>query len=126
MKHYREIIRDLREDKDLTQAEIATVLGTTQQHYSKYENGVYELPIRALTLLADYYAVPTDYILGRKGYFSEIPGLRKRITAEHTAEEFLNSILSLNAKSRADVFDYIYMQKLKEADEKKKKDGPRP
>ena len=50
-KEYWEILRELREDRDLRQAEIAAVLGTTQQVYSRYENGVNELPIRHLITL---------------------------------------------------------------------------
>ena len=58
-------IRNLREDSDKTQEEIAGVLGTTQQVYSRYENGTNELPIRHLLRLADYYGVSTDYLLCR-------------------------------------------------------------
>lgn len=63
-KEYWEIIRELREDKDLKQSDIAQVLGTTQQVYSRYENGVNELPIRHLRTLCQYYDVSADYILG--------------------------------------------------------------
>ena len=63
-KEYWEILRELREDRDLRQAEIAAVLGTTQQVYSRYENGVNELPIRHLITLCRYYRVSADYVLG--------------------------------------------------------------
>ena len=63
-KEYWEILRELREDRDLRQAEIAAVLGTTQQVYSRYENGVNELPIRHLISLCRLYRVSADYILG--------------------------------------------------------------
>jgi len=65
MKNYHDIIRNPRNDKNLTQAEIANILGTTQQHYSKYENNTNEMPIKVLVRLADYYGVSTDYLLGR-------------------------------------------------------------
>ena len=65
-KEYWEILRELREDRDLRQAEIAAVLGTTQQVYSRYENGVNELPIRHLITLCQYYRVSADYVLGLK------------------------------------------------------------
>ena len=64
MKEYYEILRELREDRDKKQSELATVLGTTQQVYSRYENGVNELPIRHLRTLCLYYQVSADYILG--------------------------------------------------------------
>ena len=63
-KEYWEILRELREDRDLRKAEIAAVLGTTQQVYSRYENGVNELPIRHLITLCRYYRVSADYVLG--------------------------------------------------------------
>ena len=65
-KEYWEILRELRDDRDLRQAEIAAVLGTTQQVYSRYENGVNELPIRHLITLCRYYRVSADYVLGLK------------------------------------------------------------
>ena len=63
--NYRKRIRDLREDHDKTQAEIAEMLGTSQTMYARYERGASELPIRHLVRLADYYDVSTDYILCR-------------------------------------------------------------
>ena len=62
---YVKRIRDLREDRDKTQQEIADVLGTSQTMYARYERGANELPIRHLIKLCDYYGVSADYILGR-------------------------------------------------------------
>ena len=64
MKEYYEVLRDLREDADKTQAEIAAFLGTTQQVYSRYEKGINEMPIRHLKALCKYYRVSADYVLG--------------------------------------------------------------
>ncbi len=63
--NYRKRIRDLREDHDKTQTEIAEMLGTSQTMYARYERGASELPIRHLLKLAEYYGVSTDYILCR-------------------------------------------------------------
>lgn len=63
MKTYVDIIKELREDKDLTQQDVANVLGTTQQVYSRYENGDNEMPIRHLITLCRFYKVSADYIL---------------------------------------------------------------
>lgn len=62
---YVKIIRDLREDNDKTQQEIADILGTSQTMYARYERGANELPIHHLIKLCDYYNVSADYILGR-------------------------------------------------------------
>ena len=58
-------IRDLREDKDLTQKEIAKMLGMSQTGYSKYETGENDIPTHILLKLAEFYGTSTDYILGR-------------------------------------------------------------
>ena len=57
-------IRDLREDNDLSQAEVAKVIRTTQQQYSKIETGKADINGEKLILLAQFYNVSTDYILG--------------------------------------------------------------
>lgn len=64
MKNYVERLRDLREDHDLTQKDIATLLKTTQQVYSRYENGTNEIPVRHIITLSRFYKVSCDYILG--------------------------------------------------------------
>lgn len=61
---YVKRIRDLREDHDKTQRDIADVLGTSQTMYARYERGANELPIRHLIALCKYYGVSADYILG--------------------------------------------------------------
>ena len=61
---YKKRIRDLREDADLTQAQVADILGTSQTMYARYERGASEMPIRHLIALAKLYRVSTDYILG--------------------------------------------------------------
>lgn len=57
-------IRDLREDMDLTQAQVAKVLHTTQGYYSKYELGKREIPLHHIITLCKLYDVSADYILG--------------------------------------------------------------
>ena len=63
MKTYIDIIRELREDCDMTQADIAQILGTTLQVYSRYEKGENEMPIRHLITLCRFYNVSADYVL---------------------------------------------------------------
>ena len=66
MKEYWEIMRELREDHDLRQEDIARLLGTTQQVYSRYEKGINELPLRHQKTLCRFYHVSADYLLGLK------------------------------------------------------------
>ena len=62
---YIKIMRDLREDSDKTQQEIADYLGTSQTMYARYERGANELPLHHMIKLCDYYDVSADYFLGR-------------------------------------------------------------
>lgn len=60
-------IRDLRVDRDLTQKQVAEMLGMSQTGYSKYETGENDIPTSVLIKLADFYKTSTDYLLGREG-----------------------------------------------------------
>ncbi len=62
---YFQRLKDLREDKDMKQAEIAEILFTSQTVYSRYERGARTIPVEHLLILADFYDVSVDYILGR-------------------------------------------------------------
>lgn len=64
MLGYIEKLRALREDNDLTQEDIAKILGTSQTMYARYEREANELPIRHLVTLCKYYKVSSDYVLG--------------------------------------------------------------
>lgn len=63
--YYYKRIRELREDNDLKQKEVAGILNITREQYQLNESGKREIKTNQLILLADYYRVSTDYILGR-------------------------------------------------------------
>lgn len=74
MAHYKRL-KDLREDNNYTQKEIADILFTTQPQYYRYESGLRDLPCELVVILAKFYNVSTDYILG----LTDIPSkLNKR------------------------------------------------
>lgn len=62
--HYPRL-KDLREDNDLVQKEVAAYLGIDQRVYSNYETGKRDIPVKFIIMLADYYNTSTDYLLGR-------------------------------------------------------------
>lgn len=68
-------LRALREDNDLTQAQVAAILGTSQTMYARYERGANELPIRHLVTLCRLYNVSADYLLDLKPDKSRKQGL---------------------------------------------------
>ena len=61
---YIKRMRDLREDSDKTQQQLADIIGTSQTMYARYERGANELPIHHLLTLCKYYGVSADYFLG--------------------------------------------------------------
>lgn len=65
MNNYHTRLKDLREDHDLTQAQAAKLIGTSQQHYGKYESGKIVIPFDRVIVLAEYYGVSLDYIACR-------------------------------------------------------------
>ncbi len=70
---YFQRLRDLREDMDLKQVQVAEILGIKQTVYSRYERGFQTIPVEHLIKLADFYNVSTDFILGR----TEIPAVNR-------------------------------------------------
>jgi transcriptional regulator with XRE-family HTH domain len=64
MQTIQERLRGLREDNDLTQSQVAQILGTSQTMYARYERGANELPIRHLVTLCRLYNISADYFLG--------------------------------------------------------------
>ena len=66
-------LKDLREDHDLGQSDIAKILKTTQQQYSKYETGIRIIPVDKLNILADYYGTSIDYLVGKTNVIKPYP-----------------------------------------------------
>ncbi len=121
MKKANEIIRGLREDRDLRQSDIAKLIGTTQQHYSRCEKGECEFSARAITVLADYYMVSTDFLFGRTDCQGGVDSLNQSIISDWTTGQLITDVLSLSDTGRRAVIEYISLQKLKETVAKRKK-----
>ena len=102
MKFY-ERLRDLREDKDLTQKTVAAYLSITQEQYSRYETGKREMKISDYVKLADYYDVSMDYITGRT---NDKNGLYKPSSAE---EKMLKKFRSLDSESKGRLLERLDM-----------------
>lgn len=74
---YFKRIKDLREDKDLYQKQIAELLTITRQQYGLYETGKREIPVDLLIKLADIYSTSVDYIIGRTNEKTPYPRMKK-------------------------------------------------
>jgi transcriptional regulator with XRE-family HTH domain len=95
-------LRELREDKDRTQAEIAEVLRITRACYSMYESGKRQVSYEALDILADYYKVSIDYLLGRQ---EEKP---IKISEEET--ELLKKFKSLDNRGKQNILALVNIE----------------
>ena len=62
---YYSRIKEIREDKGYTQKDIAKILNTTQQQYSKYELGIQIITLEKINILANFYNTSIDYLIGR-------------------------------------------------------------
>ena len=71
-------IRDLREDSDLTQAQVGAAVGASQRTYAYYESGQRMLPPQVLSALADFYGTSVDYLIGRTDDRRPYPKTKQR------------------------------------------------
>ena len=71
-------IKDLREDNDVPQKELAAYLQCSQACYSRYESGIRDIPTAALILLAEYYNTSVDYLLGITNEIQPYPKIKKQ------------------------------------------------
>lgn len=118
MKSVMDLFRELREDHDYSQSDIAAILGISQQHYSKYEIGEYELPLRHFITLTEYFGVSADYLIGRCSYDEKKPLEMVYVTRDCTCEKLVQDTLSLSKDGRTSVVEYVELQRLKEKQEK--------
>ncbi len=100
---YYQRIRDLREDNDKTQQELAEYLGTSSQHYGKYELGNAEIPFERAIMLAKYYNVSLDYIAG-------LTNNKRGLTASelsNTQRQLLSAVEKLSPEAKKDLISLL-------------------
>ena len=108
MKKLHELIRDLREDHDLKQKDVANYLKISQQTYSNYENGRREIPTWVVADLAKFYKVSTDYLLGAEtGYVGNI-SLKTPYLDNLTMHDVMYDIQKLKPRRRRDLVRYLH------------------
>lgn len=128
MESVSEHLRELREEKDWKQIDVAHKLGITQQIYSNYELGKCELPVRHLVRLANMYDVSTDYLLGRSSYPKILPQSNEAFVQKVSLGDFICKVLSFDARSRGQLVQYVnylsYLDTLAKAKKKSDIDFP--
>ena len=109
-----EILRDLREDSDLSQRDVAEKLGVTPQQYSQYENGVSEIPLHRFIKLVEIFDVSADYLLGRTQRPENRSFRNVQVTKDCSCTALLNAVLSLSEEDREAAVEYVRLLRLKE------------
>ena len=107
MKELRELIRDLREDHDLKQKEVANYLNISQQTYSNYENGRRYIPVWVVTALAKFYKVSTDYMLGADTSYYSGTNLNNTYLENVTVHDVMYDIQKLKPQGRRELVRYL-------------------
>ena len=107
MKELREMLRELREDRDLKQKTLSSYLGVSQQTYSNYENGQREIPTWVVVALAKYYKVSTEYLLGADTSYLGSTNLKNTYLDDITMHDVMYDIQKLDTDDRKDLIKYI-------------------
>lgn len=105
--NFGQILTNLREEKGIYQKELAIYLNVTISTISNYENGVHLPDLNTLCLLADYFEVTTDYLLGRSSSVFNPETLERPLSKDYTVADFLNTTLSLSQREVHSVLDYV-------------------
>lgn len=109
-------IKDLREDRDLKQSEIAKILNTTQSYYAQYENGKRQIPFERMVDIAEFYDVSLDYIAGRT---NDKKGLSKsNMSSKET--DIIKKFRYLNDERKGEVLGTINLLFKQEQEEQSK------
>ena len=88
---FGEFLAKLRKEKGILQKELAAYLNITVATVSNYEKGVHTPDLKTLVKLADFYDVSTDYLLQRTRYKANISTLNKRLSADYTVSDLMNT-----------------------------------
>lgn len=103
---FGEFLAKLRREKGCLQKEVAAYLNMTVATISNYEKGVHTPDLNTLAKLADFYDVSTDYLLQRTNYRASINTLNKRLSADYTVSDLMNTTLELDRHNIDALLDY--------------------
>ena len=110
---FGELLAKLRKEKGIVQKELAAYLNTTISTISNYENGVHTPDLNTLIKLADFYDVSTDYLLQRTRYKANMSTLNKRLSADYTVSDLMNTTLELDRHNVDALLDYYELLTLR-------------
>lgn len=107
------LLIELRKEKGIYQKELAVYLNVSIGTISNYENGVHNPDPETLVMLAEFFGVSTDYLLGRTKFRYNLDNLNERITADYTIGDIVNTTLEMDERNRTSLMDYIELLMLR-------------
>lgn len=107
------LLIELRKEKGIYQKELAVYLNVSIGTISNYENGVHNPDPETLVMLAEFFGVSTDYLLGRTKFRYNLDNLNERITADYTIGDIVNTTLEMDERNRSSLMDYIELLMLR-------------
>ncbi len=110
---FGEFLAKLRKERGYYQKEVAAYLNVTVATISNYEKNVHAPDLDTLVKLADFYDVSTDYLLQRTRYKSSIRSLNKRLSADYTVSDIVNTTLELDRRNIHALLDYYELLRLR-------------
>jgi len=112
---FGEFLAKLRKERGYLQKEVAAYLHMSVSAISNYEKGVHTPDLNTLVKLADFYDVSTDYLLQRTQYKASINTLNKRLSAEYTLSDLMNTTLELDRHNTDALLDYFELLAMRNA-----------
>lgn len=103
---FGEFLAKLRKERGILQKELAAYLNLSIGAISNYERGVHTPDLKTLVKLADFYDVSTDYLLQRTRYKANFSALNKRLSADYTVSDLMNTTLELDRHNTDVLLDY--------------------
>ncbi len=100
-------LKELREEKGLTQAEVAKAIGTSQRNVGRWENQENEPTTSSIIALANYFECTTDYLTGRSDDFGAVSIKKTPPTLTQEEEKLLNEFRTLQRGERAQILEYV-------------------
>jgi len=114
---FGQILTELRTERGIYQKELALQLKVSIGTISNYENNVHFPDLATLCLLADYFGVTTDYLLGRTNYRYNPQSLKQQLTKDYTVADLVNTTLELSPKNVVSMLDYMELLKIRQQSE---------
>ena len=124
MRSFGEILASLREERGIYQKELAVILKVSVGTVSNYENDIHYPDLETLTLIADYFGVTTDYLLGRTPYRYNLENLNEEYVSHVTISDLVDVMQHFNLQNRESLLDFMDLLQLRERAGSSREDSP--